>query len=92
MARYVAYDTVHAIATEQHGLLKATQATAAGVAPKSLVAMAARGRLERIGHGLYRDLLGSLLDEQSLSLHQDDADPLSGARRIRPFLATQATA
>ena len=22
MARYVAYDTVHAIATEQHGLLK----------------------------------------------------------------------
>ncbi len=56
MARYVAYDTVHAIATEQHGLLKATQATAAGVAPKSLVAMAARGRLERIGYGLYRDL------------------------------------
>ena len=54
--------------------------------------MAARGRLERIGHGLYRDLLGNLLDEQSLSLHQDDADPLSGARRIRPFLATQATA
>lgn len=51
-----AYDTVHEIATEQHGVLKATQAIQRGVKPKTLVAMAARGRLERISYGLYRDL------------------------------------
>ncbi len=55
MAPHVAYDTVHEIATEQHGLFKATQATALGVAPKTLVAMAARGRLERVSYGVYRD-------------------------------------
>ncbi len=55
MATHVAYDTVHELATEQHGLLTATQATALGVAPKTLVAMAARGRLERVSYGVYRD-------------------------------------
>lgn len=55
MAAHVAYDTVHEIATEQHGLVKATQATERGVAPKTLVAMAARGRLERVSYGVYRD-------------------------------------
>jgi len=55
MAPYVAYDTVHEIAIEQHGLFKATQATDRGVAPKTLVAMAARGRLARVSYGVYRD-------------------------------------
>lgn len=55
MAPYIAYDTVHEIATEQHGLFKAAQATNQGVAPKTLVAMAARGRLERVSYGVYRD-------------------------------------
>ena len=55
MPTYVAYDTVHELANEQHGLFKASQATAIGVAPKTLVAMAARGRLERVSYGLYRD-------------------------------------
>ncbi len=55
MAKHVAYDTVRQIAIEQHGVVSAAQATALGVAPKTLVAMAARGRLERVSHGLYRD-------------------------------------
>jgi predicted transcriptional regulator of viral defense system len=55
MPAHTAYDTVHEIAVEQHGLLKATQATDRGVAPKTLVAMAARGRLERVSYGVYRD-------------------------------------
>ena len=55
MASHVAYDMVHELATEQHGLLTATQASAIGVAPKTLVAMAARGRLERVSYGVYRD-------------------------------------
>lgn len=55
LASYIAYETVHEIATEQHGLIKASQATEHGVAAKTLVAMAARGRLERVGYGLYRD-------------------------------------
>lgn len=55
MAEQIAYDTVHEIATEQHGLLKVTQATDRGVARKTLVAMAARGRLERVSYGVYRD-------------------------------------
>ena len=55
MATHTAYDTVHEIATEQHGLVKATQVIDLGVAPKTLVAMAARGRLERVSYGVYRD-------------------------------------
>jgi len=52
-----AYDTVHELALEQHGVFTAEQATKLGVNPKSIVAMAARGRrLERISFGLYRDL------------------------------------
>lgn len=52
-----AYDTVHELALEQHGIFTAEQAKKIGVNPKSLVAMAARGRrLERVAFGLYRDL------------------------------------
>jgi predicted transcriptional regulator of viral defense system len=52
-----AYEAVHELALGQHGVFTAEQATKMGVNPKSLVAMAARGRrLERIAFGLYRDL------------------------------------
>lgn len=56
MATYTAYDTVHALAVEQHGVLKASQAVEMGVAADTLVKMARRGRLRRISHGLYQDL------------------------------------
>lgn len=55
MPTYTAYDTIHQLALEQHGVFKAAQAVALGVAPKTLVAMAARGHLRRIDRGLYRD-------------------------------------
>jgi predicted transcriptional regulator of viral defense system len=55
MTAYTAYDTVHGLATEQHGVFKAAQATELGINPKTLVAMAARGRLQRIAYGLYQD-------------------------------------
>ena len=50
-----AYQTIHSIALEQHGIFTAEQARAAGVSPMALVMMAKRGRLERLAHGLYRD-------------------------------------
>ncbi len=56
MATYTAYDTVHELAVEQHGVFKAHQAVELGVAPNALVKMAVRGRLERLDHGLYRDV------------------------------------
>lgn len=55
MATYTAYDTVHQLAAEQHGVFKAAQATGLGIGPKTLVAMATRGRLQRIAYGLYQD-------------------------------------
>jgi len=55
MATYTAYDTVHELALEQHGVFKASQAVGLGIEPKTLVAMAARGHLLRLDHGLYRD-------------------------------------
>lgn len=55
MPHYTAYDRVHELAAEQHGVFKAVQATGLGIQPKTLVAMAARGRLRRLGHGLYQD-------------------------------------
>lgn len=51
-----AYDTVHGIALEQHGVFTAEQAHTAGVKTTALVMMARRERLERLAHGLYRDL------------------------------------
>lgn len=50
-----AYDTVHALALDQHGVFTAEQARAAGVKPMALVMMMKRGRLEQLSWGLYRD-------------------------------------
>lgn len=55
MPVYNAYDTVHALALEQHGVFTAEQARAAGVKTSALVMMVRRNRLERLAYGLYRD-------------------------------------
>jgi predicted transcriptional regulator of viral defense system len=52
---YDAHSKVQALALEQHGVFTAGQATTLGVNKRSLVTMAARGHLERLAHGLYRD-------------------------------------
>ena len=52
---YDAYDKIHALALEQHGVFSADQARNLGVDKRSLVTMAARGHIERLAHGLYRD-------------------------------------
>jgi len=52
---YDAHGKVQALALEQHGVFTADQATTLGVNKRSLVTMAARGHLERLAHGLYRD-------------------------------------
>lgn len=50
-----AYDTVHALALDQHGVFTAEQAKAAGVTAMALVMMVRRNRLEQLSWGLYRD-------------------------------------
>lgn len=57
MPRTHAYDAVHELALEQHGIFTAEQAAGLGVDPRTLAAMAARGhRVQRVAFGLYRDL------------------------------------
>src|SRR5829696_3678015 len=55
MPPYDAYDTIHRLALDQHGIFTARQARAEGVQPVALVMMARRARVERLAHGLYRD-------------------------------------
>ena len=50
-----AYDRVHEIAIDQHGLVTTEQAREHGVDPRSIVMMAKRGRLHRLTHGVYQD-------------------------------------
>ena len=55
MKTYNAYDTIHELALEQHGVFTAQQARAVGVKTTALVMMVRRGRVERLAYGLYRD-------------------------------------
>jgi len=55
MPKTDAYDRVHALALEQHGIITAEQAVSVGVSKYALVKMAKRGRLARVSFGLYRD-------------------------------------
>lgn len=55
MPTHAAYDAVHALAMEQHGVFTAEQAHAADVTKQALFEMVKRGRLAKIAHGLYRD-------------------------------------
>ena len=47
-------DALYEIAADSHGYFTTAQARDAGVDPKSLSALAHRGRLRRISHGVYR--------------------------------------
>lgn len=47
-------DRIVEVAAEQRGLVTPADAEAAGVNPVELRKMAARGRLERVAHGVYR--------------------------------------
>ena len=55
MRTYTAYDTVHALALEQHGVFTVEQARAAGVTAPALFEMVKRERLQKLAYGLYRD-------------------------------------
>lgn len=49
-----AYEKIWDVAEDNHGVITSAQASKLGVGPKSMVSMAMNGRLERIGHGVYR--------------------------------------
>jgi len=55
MKTYNAYDTIHELALEQHGVFTAEQARAVGVKTTALVMMVRRGRVERLAYSLYPD-------------------------------------
>lgn len=55
MPKTYAYDAVHELALEQHGVFTPAQAAEAGVRGTALTMMVNRGRLVRIAHGLLRD-------------------------------------
>ena len=56
MPKTLAYDTVHQLALDQHGVFTTAQARSLGVHPKTLWAMANRGRIKRLSFGVYQDL------------------------------------
>ena len=56
MPKTHAYDAVHELALDQHGVFTTAQARELGVHPKSVAAMARRGRLRRLSFGVYQDL------------------------------------
>lgn len=51
-----AYDAIHELALDQHGVFTAAQAKQLGVGHRTLWAMANRGRIERLSYGVYQDL------------------------------------
>ncbi|HEY0037561.1 MAG TPA: type IV toxin-antitoxin system AbiEi family antitoxin domain-containing protein [Longimicrobium sp.] len=48
------YNRLFEIAADQHGYLTTAQARAEGIRPGTLTAMARRGTIERVSHGVYR--------------------------------------
>ena len=56
MPKTHAYDAVHELALEQHGVFTPAQAREIGVQGTALTMMVNRGRLVRLAHGLLRDL------------------------------------
>ena len=56
MPKTHAYDAIHGLALDQHGVFTTAQARDLGVDPKSVAAMARRGRVSRLSFGVYRDL------------------------------------
>jgi predicted transcriptional regulator of viral defense system len=56
MPKTHAYAAIHELALDQHGVFTASQARAMGIDPKTVAAMAKRGRVRRLSFGVYRDL------------------------------------
>ncbi len=48
------FEDIFDIAADNHGLITSAQARDAGISNNELVQYARRGRVERVGHGLYR--------------------------------------
>lgn len=48
------YDKIYNIAADNYGLITSAEAKAVGASDKELSRIASDGRLERVGHGLYR--------------------------------------
>lgn len=48
------YDKIYDLAADNYGLIMSTEAKAVGASDKELSRLASDGRLERLGHGLYR--------------------------------------
>ena len=51
-----AYDTVHELALDQHAVFTTAQSKELGVDPRTIWAMANRGRIRRLSFGVYQDL------------------------------------
>jgi len=48
------YDRLFEIAADNHGIVTSAMAFAAGIPRKELVRLAHAGKLEHVGHGVYR--------------------------------------
>ena len=48
------YEKIYDIAADNYGLITSAQAKASGVSDKEMCAIAKRGRIERIGYGVYK--------------------------------------
>ncbi len=48
------YEKIYEIAADNYGLIRSAQAKAAGISDKEMCAIAKRGRMDRIGYGVYR--------------------------------------
>ena len=48
------YQTIYEDAIDNYGLVTTRRAKELGLAPNALAQLAHRGRLERVGHGVYR--------------------------------------
>jgi len=63
-------DRLREVAIDQHGFITARQAKDEGINPVELVKLTARGRLERVAHGVYRvpQVPGSRWDNWALAV------------------------
>ena len=48
------YDEIYEVAADNYGLISNAQAKKLGVSDKELSRLTKDGRLERVGHGIYR--------------------------------------
>ena len=48
------YEKIYEIAADNYGLITSAQAKASGISDKEMCAIAKRGRMDRLGHGVYK--------------------------------------